>query len=126
MARVVRILFVEDNADDVYLAEMSLRRAGLTSESRTARNEHELRKELSSWNPHVVVSDLFIPAFDGITAFELVKTLSPTTPFLFLSGAVKGRLAAKAIERGAAAYIEKGDHVSFVAAVLEAIRQESS
>jgi hypothetical protein len=39
MRHTIKILFVEDNNDDVVLAERSLRRAGLEVESQTVQDE---------------------------------------------------------------------------------------
>jgi CheY-like chemotaxis protein len=122
LSAAIRILFIDDCADDVFLAEESLRRTGMIPVTRTVQDEAALRQMLADWLPDIVVSDFAMPAFDGRHAFEVVRELAPQTPFLFRSGGVQGRLATQAISEGAAGYVEKGDDNSFVDLVALALK----
>ena len=112
----VRILFVDDSDDDVYLATRKLRQARLAVDVHTVTSTNELEHELRVWSPHVVVSDVRMPRFNGFEALELVRKCTPKTPFVFLSGCAN-RNAANGIEHGAYAVVDK-DHADELPAII--------
>jgi len=101
----VRVLFVDDSADDVYLATHQLRRAGLDDVHAVA-SAWDLQRELEGWRPQIVLSDVRMPGFDGFQALEIVRKCAPTVPFILLSGGAQ-RCAARALGAGAYAVVEK-------------------
>lgn len=117
----IRVLFIDDSGDDVYLAKATLQRAGLALDSRTVQYEDELRYELADWQPDIIVSDFAMPTLNGTRAFDLARELAPETPFLFLSGGALGRIASDVLARGAVGYVEKGDEHSLVECVVVAL-----
>ena len=110
LREAIKILFIEDDADDVFLTERSLLNAGLDIECLTVQNEESLVLALEHWKPDVVLSDFSLPRLTGKRAFEVSNQRAPTVPFIFVSGGVPGRIAADFVTRGALAFIEKGDH----------------
>ena len=69
-----RILLVEDSADDAELTGIALREAGLHCELRRVYTEAALLAALDDFAPHVVLSDLNLPGFDGERALALVRS----------------------------------------------------
>lgn len=122
----IRILFVEDSADDVFLAEHSLRLAGLDVESTRVHSESMLRCALSEWRPDIIVSDCAMPGFDGLNAFVIARDIAPETPFLFRSGGIRGRRASEAISRGAVGFVEKENIPDFVRLVTSTLSRSRS
>lgn len=103
----MKILFVEDSADDAELEELELRRSGFKFQSRRVASEADLRKALEEFKPDVVLSDYSIPGFGGLEALRLVKRLSPQTPFIFVSGTIGEDLAANGLKEGATDFVLK-------------------
>ena len=68
----LRVLLVEDSADDAELLARALR--GMAREVRTLRvdNERDLRVALDAFDPHLVLSDHTMPGFSGQEALRLV------------------------------------------------------
>src|SRR5829696_9237274 len=91
---VLRILLVEDNLDDAALVERQLRRLATPYEVKRVETAPELKAALVAFRPHVVLSDFSMPAFSGQKALELLRSLSPSVPFIFVSGTI-GEQAAK-------------------------------
>jgi signal transduction histidine kinase len=58
--------------------------------------------------PDLVLLDISMPVMDGMEALPRIIQVSPATKVVILSGFEADRLAASAVELGAAAYIEKG------------------
>ena len=86
IARRIRILLVEDCADDAELLAIELRGAGLDVDITRIQDERRMRVSLAESLPDLVVSDSNLPGFSGTRALQLVRALAPTTPFVFLSG----------------------------------------
>jgi DNA-binding NtrC family response regulator len=119
----IRVLFIEDSQDDVFLAEHCLLNAGLEVDALTVQDERGLRDALCSWAPDLIVSDFAMPRLDGVKAFNIAHALAPSTPFLFRSGGVCGRQAQEAISRGAVGFVEKEDQGEFIRLVTFAVER---
>ncbi len=112
----IRILFVDDSDDDVFIATHRLKKAGFELDARTVTFEHELREAITTFHPDIVVSDMSLPGFSGFQALDLVRNAEPNTPFMFLCGNAE-RCEQQALERGAYAIIDK-DHAEALPAVI--------
>lgn len=62
--------------------------------------------------PHAVILDLSMPDMDGFQAIYEIRSRSAETVIIVLSGFPAGRMRARAIERGADAYVEKGGSIA--------------
>jgi CheY-like chemotaxis protein len=114
----IRILFVDDSDDDVFIATHRLKKAGLDLHTRTVTFEHELREAITTFHPDIVVSDMSLPGFSGFEALEVVRSADPKTPFMFLCGGAE-RCERQALERGAYAIVDK-DHAETLPELISA------
>ena len=85
-APTLRLVLVEDSADDADLTQIELAEAGLDVACRRVEDEAGLREALQAFPPDVVVSDLNLPGFSGEQALALVRELAPGVPFVYFSG----------------------------------------
>ena len=85
-ATTLRLLLVEDSADDAELTQIELAEAGLDVACRRVEDAAGLREALRAFAPDVVLSDLNLPGFSGEAALALVRELAPGVPFVFFSG----------------------------------------
>ena len=121
VASDLRILFVEDQPDDIELARRQLAREGLQFEWRAVGSEDDLRRGLEQFHPHVVLCDYSIPGFSGRDALRIVKEVSPLTPFIFLSGTIGEETAVDCLREGATDYVLKGNPRRLGVAVRRAL-----
>ncbi|MBK7012347.1 MAG: response regulator [Xanthomonadales bacterium] len=70
-------------------------------------SESGLRTALADFRPDVVLSDFRMPGFSGQQALEMVMTLAPAVPFLFVSGTIGEELAIDSPAEGAVDYVLK-------------------
>jgi diguanylate cyclase (GGDEF)-like protein len=119
----LRILFVEDQPDDIELENRELRKDGLDFEMRTAASEGELRAALEEFKPSVVLCDYSIPGFSGRQALEVVKAIAPETPFIFVSGTIGEETAVECLREGAIDYVLKDNPRRLGSAVRRALRE---
>ncbi|GAB6041840.1 hybrid sensor histidine kinase/response regulator [Endothiovibrio diazotrophicus] len=103
----LRLLLIEDSADDEMILIYSLLDAGFSVEHRRVQNEAELRDALNEGNWQAVFSDHCLPGFDGFKALKIVREWSEHVPFFLVSGTVQDDVGARAMEQGANDYLLK-------------------
>jgi DNA-binding NtrC family response regulator len=103
----LKILFVEDNKDDLILLQHEIKDAGIYFESAVAQTQQEFEDALNIFQPEIILSDYSLPHFDGITAFTIAKNKSPHTPFIIVSGTIGEENAVELIKSGLTDYIVK-------------------
>jgi len=123
MAETVRVLFVEDQPDDVELIRRRLQRDLLAVEGRTVTTESGLREALAECLPDVVLCDYTIPGFSGRQALNIVRAQAPFVPFIFVSGTIGEETAVECLREGATDYLLKGNLSRLAAAVRRAIAE---
>ena len=96
---------LEDDPDVVVVGEAGDREAGL--------------RAIADLRPDVVLLDIAMPRLQGLDAIAAMRERSPATRIVALSGFTAEEMAARALERGAHAYVEKG---TGVVAIRDAIR----
>ena len=82
----LRVLVIEDSADDAELLRFALEDGGLHVECLRVFTECGLREALVGFSASVVLSDLNLPGFSGERALEVVREAAPDVPFVFVTG----------------------------------------
>jgi PAS domain S-box-containing protein len=124
-SKPLRVLLVEDSADDALLVERHLRRAGYDLSVLRVETGHEMRDALGNshaWD--VVLADYHLPHFSAPEALELLKSSGQDLPFIMMSGAVDEETAVAAMRAGAHDYIAKQNLTRLIPAI-ERERKES-
>lgn len=85
MARL-RILLIEDNADDAELIALELADAGLIHHLHRVELRSELDSALQRDDWSLVLCDSRLPGYSGIEALAWVRERMPAVPFLFCTG----------------------------------------
>src|SRR5256885_7429321 len=124
MTERLRILLLEDVADDAELALLELRRTGLHADHRVVDKEKPFVDALREFAPDLILSDFSMPGFDGMAALALAREICPDTPFIFVSGTIGEESAVRALKSGATDYVMKTNLVRLPAAVERALREE--
>ena len=103
----VRVLLLEDSGFDAELLRETLRATLPEALLRwvTGRDDFLAALAAESWD--VVLSDHELPGFSGLDALQAVRALSPTLPFIFVSGVIGEDNAVEMLKRGATDYVSK-------------------
>lgn len=104
----LKVLTVDDNADDRYLLRINLEHNGCVVIE--AANGAEGLHLASTCNPDVIISDALMPVMDGFHLLRCIKTEESlqSIPFIFYSAVYTGdQEASLAISLGAEAFIAK-------------------
>jgi diguanylate cyclase (GGDEF)-like protein/PAS domain S-box-containing protein len=123
MGSEIKVLLVEDRAEDAELLVGEMRRRGLAILSRRVETETDYRDALESFVPDLILSDYTLPGFDGPLALRIARQLSPDTPFIFVSGTIGEERAIEALQQGAVDYVLKDRRARLVPAIERALKE---
>lgn len=123
MDDALRVLLVEDDANDAELLLDALRSDGAQIESQLVDTEVRFREAVEQFEPDIVISDLSMPMFSGYRALEILRERSRLTPFIFVSGTMGEEAAVKALRAGATDYLLKERLARLPSAVSRAVNE---
>ena len=120
-SQLLRVLVVEDRAEDAELAIRELRRAELNCETRRVDAADAFRRALADFKPDIILADYTVPGFGGMAALDILKTEAPTLPLIVVTGSLDEETAAECIKAGAADYVLKTNLIRLGPAVSGAL-----
>src|SRR3989441_12776068 len=107
MPDLVRVLMVEDVADDGARVARHPRRAGIGGATRRVDSEGAYREALRSFAPDIILTDPSLPTFGAADALRIAMLEAPDTPVIVVTGSLDEETAAEYIKAGAADYVVK-------------------
>ncbi len=107
MEETIKILILEDVPSDAELMEYELKREGFNFISRRVETEEEYRRELNQFRPDLILADISLPHFDGVSAMNITQDISSQTPFIIVSGQTQEEFAVEMLKKGATDYVFK-------------------
>ena len=105
-APVLRILIVEDSADDADLMTRELGREGLDCTVGVVETEPAFVEALAA-GPDVILCDPSLPQFSAQRALEIMRERASRIPILVVSGTITDELAVQYMQQGAWDYVLK-------------------
>jgi two-component system cell cycle sensor histidine kinase/response regulator CckA len=106
MNQQLRVLLVEDQADDAKLILDAVKRAGFDPVWQRVQTDAEYRAALSP-DLDVILADFVLPAFSAIRALDALKDTGLDVPFIIVSGSIGEEAAIEALHGGASDYLQK-------------------
>jgi len=122
MSQPLKVLIVEDNPADAELLVIELTRAGFEPDWRRVDTEAAFLEQLNG-GLDLILSDYRMPAFNGLSALELLKQSGLEIPFILVSGTIGEDTAVQAMKNGATDYLLKDRLVRLGSAVLHALAE---
>ncbi|MBV8844980.1 MAG: response regulator [Bryobacterales bacterium] len=107
MADPIRILMVENAADDAELVGDALRQGGLDPQIHRVETETEMRSALEGGQWDVILLDYVLPAFSGPKALKVCQEARCDAPIIVVSGNVGEETAVEMMKQGADDYVMK-------------------
>jgi len=118
----IRVLILEDRAEDAELMVRELRRSQYEPDWRRVDTESEYNAHLG-WQPDVILSDYNMPLLDAPRALDLLHELDLDVPFIVVSGAIGEEVAVAMMRRGATDYLLKDRLTRLGPAVRRALEE---
>lgn len=125
-ARPIRIVLVEDDADDAELVRARFVEAGFRFELERVESSPTFRAALTRGDVDLVIADYSLPRFDGVAVLELVRELRPDIPVVLVSGVIGEDLGIETLKLGATDYVLKQRFDRLVPVVLRALRESQA
>lgn len=123
MGTPLKVLNIEDSADDALLIQRELCQAGFDVVWERVATADAMRAALAKQTWDVVISDFRMPMFDGFEALAVMHALELDLPFILVSGTVGEETAVAAMKAGAHDYIMKDKLARLAPAVKRELRE---
>jgi PAS domain S-box-containing protein len=123
MNQTLRVLIVEDSAEDVTLLLHTLRSGGYEVVHSVVDTPDAMRAALESQDWDVITSDHAMPHFSAPAALALAKELRPDFPFIIVSGEIDLNLGVSLMKEGAKDFIQKRELPRLVPAIERELRE---
>jgi starch phosphorylase len=104
--RMLRVLIVEDSANDAELMAYELKKYGLSFTWDRVATEAEFVAELSQ-RVDLVLADYHVPGFGAVRALEILQERALSIPLVVVSGTIGEEAAASIVKCGATDYVLK-------------------
>ncbi len=123
MRQPLRVLIVEDRADDAELMVDALCRSGFDPKWDRIETEAEYLSRLRP-DLDVILCDYSLPTFDSMQALVLLLERRLDIPFIVVTGSVNEEVAVECMKRGASDYLLKDRLTRLGQAVRHALEQK--
>ncbi|BCS55739.1 SpoIIE family protein phosphatase [Geobacter sp. SVR] len=123
MKQPLRILHLEDNPVDAELVQVTLTREGIACEMLVVETRADFLAALGRAEIDLILADLTLPSFDGMSALAIVRQHYPELPFVFVSGSLGEEAAIETLKSGARDYVLKSRLARLAPAVRRALSE---
>ena len=123
MDKSIRVLIVDDCADDGLLLLRKLKKGGYSPTYEQVDTAEAMSKALDKQKWDVILCDNSMPTFDASSALELYKGKGLDLPFIIVSGTIADETAVAAMKAGAHDYIMKGNLARLSSAIDRELRE---
>ncbi len=123
MKTPLRILHLEDDANEAFLVQSLLKKEGVLCTIEHVQDRSDFIAALEAGGVDLVISDHSLPGFDGMSALKITREKSPDLPFILMSGTMGEEFAIESLKSGATDYVLKQRRSRLVPALYRAMRE---
>lgn len=123
MNEVYKILVVEDLSHDAELIEREIVKVLKSCTFERVWTEKDFTRTLTEYEPDLIISDYYMPGFDGLTALKIARTNMPDIPFIIVTGSLNEDIAVECMRSGASDYVIKEYIKRLGPSILNALEQ---
>jgi signal transduction histidine kinase len=122
-SKKLRILMLEDSAEDAGLIERVLLRDNFSFVTERVDAREEFDHAIRNFSPDVVLSDHGLPQFNSLEALKICLKERAFAPFILVTGTVSEEFAATCLKLGADDYILKSNLSRLPSAIHRALKE---
>jgi PAS domain S-box-containing protein len=123
MEEIYKILVVEDISHDAELIEREIVKVLKSCVFERVWTERDFVKVLEDFEPSMIISDYYMPGFDGLTALKIAREKMPDIPFIIVTGSLNEDIAVECMRSGATDYVIKEYVKRLGPSIINAIEQ---
>jgi CheY-like chemotaxis protein len=120
----IRVLMLEDRAEDARLCLLTLERAGYRVHADVVATCDDFAHHIDKNDYDVVLADYQLPNWTGVKALEVLQERGKEIPFILVSGHVSEETALELITKGADDYVLKDRITRLPLAVRRVLREQ--
>lgn len=119
----LKILFLEDSAQDAELAGYILKNAGINFTFKLVDTRDEYQEALGQFHPDIILADHSLFHFNSLEAINLFKETGMKIPFILVTGTVSEEFAVNILKQGADDYLLKDNLARLPNAILNSLEK---
>ena len=123
MENGLRLLIVEEDAQQAEIISRELKNAGLQGELNRVNSAKAFTQALTT-KPNLIIADYFLPSFDALKALSHLREHHIDIPLIVLSGSLDSEIAVACMKAGAADVIHSAHIFRLPASVREALEKK--
>ncbi len=123
MDEVYKILMVEDISQDAELIEREIIKVLKSCIFERVWSQKDFIRLLADFQPNMIISDYYMPGFDGLTALKIAREKLPDIPFIIVTGTLNEDIAVECMRSGASDYVIKEYIKRLGPSILNALEQ---
>src|SRR5580693_6535047 len=120
---ILRILHLEDVADDSELCRRELRKSQFHASIDLVQTSEEFLRSLSSNAYDVILADYQLRNWNGMQALEVDRKSGSKVPFILVTGAIGEEIVAQCMREGVSDFVFK-NHLSRLPMVIQRCLEE--
>ncbi len=124
MKKTINIIFIEDNTHDAGLVSQQIEKEQISFRKKLVDNKHDLIDAIESFEPDLIISGYMLTNITGMETLAIRNELSPSTPFIFVTGLVNETIAVECMKAGADDYLMKRNLSRLGETIKSAIRKK--
>lgn len=124
--KCLRILLLEDVAEDAELIQRELQKANLALSTRCVQTREDFLRALAEFTPDAILSDFSMPEFNALEALQLLQEQPRDIAFILVTGSQSEEVAVDCMKHGADDYILKATLKRLPAALLNAVQKHEN
>ena len=123
MDEVYKVLVVEDISQDAELIEREIVKVLKSCIFERVWSQQDFIRLLADFQPNMIISDYYMPGFDGLTALKIAREKLPDIPFIIVTGTLNEDIAVECMRSGASDYVIKEYIKRLGPSILNALEQ---
>ncbi|HYA94654.1 MAG TPA: response regulator [Terriglobales bacterium] len=123
-ASPLRVLFVDDCGDDVWLSIRALEKVGYAIHPRLVQTREEFAQALSSGDYDLILCDYRLPGWNGADVLAVVRDSGMELPVVVVTGTLGEETAVEMIKLGAVDFVLKQRLTRLPLAIERALREK--
>jgi phosphoserine phosphatase RsbU/P len=124
VVRPLRVLFVDDCADDVQLSIRILEKAGYTIRPQVVETQEQFGRALGAGDYDLILCDYRLPGWTGGDVLRMVRDSGSELPVVLVTGTLGEETAVEMIKLGAADFVLKQRLSRLPLAIQRAMREK--
>lgn len=117
-----KVLQIEDVPSDAYLVRREVKKILDPCDFLVVEDKESFLKALLEFEPDIIISDLSIPGFDLLSAYNLTVKYNLTAPFIVVTGCTNEEVIRSCMAAGVTEFISKDDIHLLGPAILKVLR----